>query len=69
MLLLALGLALAVGLGAVLLLKEPSDRKPSGPADRGTTVGTSGALLVVIIVLAASSRRRRRRDKEGRDDG
>jgi hypothetical protein len=67
--LLALGLALAIALGAFLLLKQPSASEPRGSAGRGSTAGTSGALLVVIIVLAASARRRRRRDRDGRDDG
>ena len=68
-LLIGLALALAVVLGWNLLSKKPSDSKPRGPAERGSMVGTSGALLVVIIVLGASARRRRRRDKDGRDDG
>ena len=67
-LLVGLAVALAVVLGWNLLLKKQSDSRPRGPAERGSTVGTSGALLVVIIVLAASARRRRR-DKNGRDDG
>ena len=48
-------IALVVGLGVYLLLREPS-----GPIVNARTASGSGLMMIVIIAIAAAARRKKR---------
>ena len=66
--LLALAAALLIAIAVMLALKWSSDPAPGQIGEKGSLVGTGGALLLLLL-LAGASARRRGKGKGDRKDG
>ncbi|HEX8239600.1 MAG TPA: hypothetical protein VF574_07660 [Allosphingosinicella sp.] len=62
--LVALAAALLIAVAIMLALKWNSDPAPGQVGEKGSIVGTSGALLILLVLAGLSARRRR-----GKGDG